>query len=218
MIKELVVSLFDKNLDWLKEINSDVKITIYRKGELSSHPDEIIVEPNLGRDVHTFFHHIVKNYDTLSDYTFFSQDYPFDHIENYINIINGDKETWDNNTSQYFQGYWGYHWNSIGTMWLLHPSEQFNGYVLKANPDGSPHHHHYLPIVEIWNDLFDAEHPNVFEFTPGGHFSISKEQILTRSLDFYKKIIILLETQEFAPWVIERLEPYIFNPHIKTKL
>ena len=30
MIKELVVSLFDKNLDWLKEINSDVKITIYR--------------------------------------------------------------------------------------------------------------------------------------------------------------------------------------------
>jgi hypothetical protein len=90
--------------------------------------------------------------------------------------------------------------------------------IAKANPDGSPHHHHYLPIVEIWNDLFDDEHPNIFEFTPGGHFSISKEQVLTRSLDFYKKIIILLETQEFAPWVIERLEPYIFNPHIKTKL
>ena len=218
MIKELVVSLFDKNLDWLKEINSDVKITIYRKGELSTHPNEIVIEPNLGRDVHTFFYHIVKNYSSLANYTFFSQDYPFDHIENYINIINGDKETWDNNTSQYFQDYWGYHWNSIGTMWLLHPSEQFNGYVLKANPDGSPHHHHYLPIVEIWNELFDAEHPNVFEFTPGGHFSISKEQILTRSLEFYEKIIILLETQEFAPWVIERLEPYIFNPHIKTKL
>jgi hypothetical protein len=42
----------------------------------------------------------------------------------------------------------------------------------------------------------------------------NKEQILHRSLEFYKKVLILLENNELSPWVIERLEPYIFNKHI----
>lgn len=215
MIKELVISLFNKDLDWIKNIDKNVKISIYRKGNITSHINEIYLPYNVGRDVHTFFYHIVNRYHTLADYTFFSQDYPFDHIENYIEIINGDKSNWDTYSSYKKEGYWGYHWNNIGTMWTLEDSIEPGSKVLKCDKFGKPHHREEdLPIEYIWNLLFTSECPNQLEFTPGGHFSVSKEQVLTKSLEFYKKILILLENNNLSPWVIERLEPYIFNKQI----
>jgi hypothetical protein len=213
-MKELVLSLFDKDLEWIKSIDRNTKITIYRKGNITSHENEIYLTNNVGRDVHTFFYHIVNRYDTLSDYTFFSQDYPFDHIENYIQIINGDTLDWNVNSSYRKDEYWGYHWNNIGTMWRMDDSIEWGNKVLKCDKVGKPHHGEDLPIEPIWDELFSSKCPDILEFTPGGHFSISKEQILHRSLEFYKKVLILLENNELSPWVIERLEPYIFNKHI----
>ena len=212
--KEVVISLFDKDIEWIENLNKDIKISIYRKGDATSHPNEIYLSNNVGRDVHTFFYHIVNRYDTLADYTFFSQDYPFDHIENYIDIINGTRFEWDMYSSYRKDGYWGYHWNNIGTMWAMDDSIEWGCKVLKSDKVGRPHHPTPLPIELIWNKLFSSECPNILEFTPGGHFSISKEQILCKDLEFYKEILILLENNESAPWVIERLEPYIFNKHI----
>jgi hypothetical protein len=215
MTKEIVVSLYDKNLDWIKDLNSDIKTTIYKKGNKISHPNEIYLPNNVGRDVHTFFYHITKNYHNLSDYTFFSQDYPFDHIENYIELINGDEEIWDKYSNHHFQEYWGYHWNNIGTMWALLDSEQFGGKVLKCNSYGHPHDNN-LDVDNAWNMFFSSPIPDHYEFTPGGHFSISKNQIYIRSLDFYKKVLLFLEEKDKAPWEIERLEPYIFNKDIQS--
>jgi hypothetical protein len=217
MKKELIISLYDKPLDWIKDIDNDVKITIYRKGDITSHPNEIYLENNVGRDVHTFFYHIVNNYHNLADYTFFSQDYPFDHIESYTEIINGNEEVWNKWSSHHFEGYWGYHWNNIGTMWGLYDSKQFGGKILWCYPNGYPHHTG-LPLEHIWNQIFDIPILDEIEFTPGGHFSISKEQILLKDLEYYKKILILLETEEYAPWAIERFEPYIFHSATKIKL
>jgi hypothetical protein len=212
--KEVVISLFDKNLEWINNLDRDIKVTIYRKGDATSHKDEIYLHNNVGRDVHTFFYHIVNNYNNLADYTFFSQDYPFDHIENYIEIINGNQQQWDMYSSYRKDGYWAYHWNSIGTMWSMDDSIESGCKVLNSDKFGKPHHPIPLPMEPIWNIIFTSKCPEQFEFTPGGHFSISKQQILTKDLDFYKKILILLESNELSPWVIERLEPYIFNKYI----
>jgi hypothetical protein len=99
-------------------------------------------------------------------------------------------------------------------MWSMYDSIEPRSKVLKCDVFGNPHHPTSLPIKTIWDELFTTECPQILEFTPGGHFSISKEQILYKSLDFYKKVLILLENNELSPWVIERLEPYIFNKHI----
>jgi hypothetical protein len=50
---------------------------------------------------------------------------------------------------------------------------------------------------------------------PGGHFGITKEHAQLRSKEFYKKVCDLLIDDVNAPWMIERLECYIFNPKIK---
>lgn len=222
MKKELVISLYNRDISWIENINPDVSVKIYRKGDLINHPNEILITPNVGRDVHTFFYHIVKQYKKLADYTFFSQDYPFDHIENYIDIINGDENLWNQTSSHHFEEYWGYHWNTIrthgpngGVMWNLEDSNQFGGKVLKCDKNGSGLSVTPLRLDEIWKMFFKCDSPDIFEFTPGAHFSISKKQIHNRPLTFYKKVLSFLETVEEAPWMIERLEPYIFNSTIK---
>jgi hypothetical protein len=212
--KEVVIAFYDRDIEWVNKLDDNVKVSVYRKGNQRTYKGEIVIDKHIGRDVHTFFYHIVNRYYTLSDYTFFAQDYPFDHIENYIDIINGTQLEWDMYSSYRKDGYWGYHWNSIGTMWSMDDSVELGSKVLKCDKFGKPHHPTPLPIELIWNSLFSSECPEVLEFTPGAHFSISKEQVLTRSLEFYKEILILLENNEFAPWVIERLEPYIFNKYI----
>jgi len=50
---------------------------------------------------------------------------------------------------------------------------------------------------------------------PGGHFGITKEHAQLRSKEFYKHVADFLFEEPVAPWIIERLECYIFNPNIK---
>ena len=60
MQKELVISVFIRDTSWVNQINKDVSIKKYRKGKNLNLDDEIYIENNVGRDVHTFFYHILK--------------------------------------------------------------------------------------------------------------------------------------------------------------
>jgi hypothetical protein len=224
MKKELVIAAYDKDLDWVSDLNEDVKVTTYRKGDvLPLLENETLIEPNVGRCVHTFFNHIYTNYDKLSDYTFFCQDFPFDHWGNMVEIINGDMSTLHETSELPIEGYYGYHNNTFGTAWTLHgmsPTKQHgNGSVLTCLSNGHPQDRNpKINVDKYWNFLFNEPVPPSYEFMPGGHFGITKEHIQLRSKEFYKKIIDLLVEDDTAPWMIERLECYIFNPSFKTKL
>lgn len=220
MTKEVVIAAYDKPLNWLNDF-WETKITIYRKGGYpKSNFDEIVFEPNIGRCVHSFFNHIYTNYDNLSDYTFFAQDYPFDHWENIIEVVNGDMNKLNEKASLIIGGYYGFHNNTIGTAWNMPPSIQFgNGNALVCLSNGHPQD--LNPLINVdkyWNILFEGPPPFVYEFIPGGHFGITKEHVRLRSKELYKKITELLLEDPTAPWMIERLECYIFNPKYTTKL
>jgi hypothetical protein len=191
--KEVVISAYDKDYNWISQLNSDVKVTVYKKG-FKPLSNEILIEPNVGRDVHTFFYHLVYNYDTLSDYTFFAQDYPFDHVENYISLINGDKQLWFEHAKQSVEGCWCF-------------NTQYE--VLTCDTNGVPHHPG-LDIKSLWNKIFVNPCPDTLYFAPAGHFCVSKEQVHKIAIEHYKNILNILETDPESPWIIERLEPYIF--------
>jgi hypothetical protein len=117
-----------------------------------------------------------------------------------------------------FGGYYGFHNNQFGSAWTLKPSTQFtNGNVLTCTKSGSPQHtYENLNLDTYWVKFFTTPIPSEYEFMPGGHFVITKEQIKLRQKNFYQKILTFLETENLAPWVIERFECYIFNPNFKT--
>lgn len=192
-MKELVIAAYDRDYSWVKALNSDIKVTVYRKGLSELLEGEILIEPNLGRDVHTFFNHLYIRYDTLADVTFFSQDFPFDHVANYVELINGTKELWDVDAKQFTDGCWFF-------------CTQYG--VLTCDKSGAPHHPG-LDLPAMWSTLFDTDCPDIISFTPTGHFAITKDHARKIPKEFYKHILNILETQETSPWEIERLEPYI---------
>jgi hypothetical protein len=218
MVKELVIAAYDKDLSWLNKLDKNIIKTIYRKGDKKSYENEILITQNMGRCVHSFFNHIYINYDNLSDYIFFVQDYPFDHWENIVDILNNN--LWEENYKLKIGGYYGFHFNTVGTMWKLNPSKHFeNGNIISCHSNGYPQDHNSnINVDKYWDILFNEKKPNMYEFIPGGHFGISKEHIKLRSKSFYKKIVDLLLEDITAPWMIERLECYIFDPkHYNTK-
>ena len=220
MTKEIVVAAYDRDLSWMDKFNHDVKKTIYRKGKKSDNENEIFIEPNRGRDVHTFFNHIYINYDNLSDYTFFVQDNPFDHWEGVIDVVNGDMDNLDEFVSLKIGGYYGFHYNTAGNAWNMWDSQHFGGgKIIACFGNGMPQDHNSnINVDDTWDILFDMNHPPIYEFIPGGHFGLTKEHAKIRSKNFYKSVCDLLLNDEYAPWSIERLECYIFEPRLKSKI
>lgn len=222
-MKEIVIAAYDRNLDWVHKIYGDIKSTIYRKGNNKHHQIfgrgiEIQINPNIGRDVHTFFFHLHERYDTLSEYTIFSQDDPFDHWGNIIDITNGSHNDFSKFcTLDINNGYFGFHNNKIGTMWSMQRSNIGIGNVLYCHKNGAPHDTNlHIDLDQYWKSIFIGKSPGTYEFIPGGHFILTKSHAQLRSRNFYKNICQLLMTDNMSPWAIERLECYIFNPKFKS--
>lgn len=225
-MKELVVAAYDKDLSWLDQLYRDVDVTVYRKGDSHCHDDEIVLEDNVGRDVHTFFQHIESKYDNLSDITFFSQDYPFDHWENIVEVVNGgEQKCFEKSALNIDNGYFGFHYNTINTMWPLYQSLDHAGHskdlenIISCDKLGNPQHINFFEgdtLDTYWSLFFDCPPPLFYEFMPGGHFAIKKSHALKRSKELYGKVVEFLSLNEKAPWVIERFECYLFNPKYPT--
>ena len=195
MIKELVIAVYNKDYSWVNKLDPKVKITPYRKGNNVLLPGEIYMPVNVGKGDHTIFHHLYTNYDNLADITFFSQDYPFDHVRNYVDIINGDETLWEDKGHQQKPGCWFF-------------CTQYA--VINCNRRGAPHSPR-LNMLKMWEQLFDTPCPQTFHFTPTMHFAISKEYAHTLPRSRYKQIMDILATEPDSPWEIERLAPYIFS-------
>jgi hypothetical protein len=217
MTKELVISAYQRDYSWIGYLNPEIKVTIYRKGENKNSDREIFIEKNIGQDVHTFFYHLAKNYYNLSDYTLVSQDFPFDHVGNYIEIINASPAYWDAICKLKIEEYWAFSTATALNWQHPMPKEAYTGKTLICKEDGSPHHRPpELNIKTLWPQIFQSDCPESFEFVPSGHFCISKNQVHKKTIDFYQNIVTILESdRKFTPYEIERLESYIFNPEIK---
>ena len=71
---EVVVAHYDEATDWLDTLPRHVTTTIYHKGSEAKRPKGPSVPlKNVGRESHTYLSHIVSRYDTLADWTVFTQ-------------------------------------------------------------------------------------------------------------------------------------------------
>lgn len=85
MQTDIVIAHYKEDLFWIQNLDNQLfKPVIYSKG-----PDVKGIQLlNIGRESHTYCHHIINNWDKLSDFTIFCQGNPFDHCANFLNMIN----------------------------------------------------------------------------------------------------------------------------------
>jgi hypothetical protein len=185
--REFVIAKYHRPTEWTKLLNG--KVTIYNKSKDTLQPNEIYLQNNVGRCIHTYVTHILNNYDNLADETFFSQDSPFEHVSDYINVVNNMN-------------------NVDGFVCLTSYIQQESNMIV--GPNGGID----LQIPDFWNFLFISPCQNVCNFCIATHFAVDKNTILMRTKNFYQKILYILETRYESPWEMERILPYWFNSQI----
>lgn len=87
-----IVSRYNEDVEWTKYLQGNV--IIYNKGKndlfLPYKHINIINLQNIGREGHTYLHHIITNYSNLSSYTYFLQGNPFEHCNDLLELMTLD--------------------------------------------------------------------------------------------------------------------------------
>lgn len=196
---ELVISKYNEDTTWIKDVNSNIKITIYDKsidplvGSISL--------PNVGREINTYFTHIVNNFEDLSDVIFFCQGNPFQHISYFIELINN----LDNNNYK----------PTLIVEECLFYNTCYGNKLITTDNYGKPHDFRGINVSNTWNVLFETTQPNIIEFSPGCQFKITKNQIINRGKDFFIKCLNTTNNNEFSAWEFERVMRYVIDPKFK---
>jgi Protein of unknown function (DUF3431) len=180
---EIVAAHYREDLSWLKPVASIV--TVYSKGNLETYRNDFprySLLPNIGRESHTYLHHIVYNYDTLADITLFTQGQIADHLGADADITDivslcstfpHDVIAFNKHGLKYFND-----WLSLPHVgkWK---EEMISGALRPA---------HKTP-GEFWEWLFGTEHPTAIAICWGAIFAVRREAIHRRPREFYIRIL-----------------------------
>lgn len=195
MIKRLNVSHYKENLDWTNRINQDSIQTYkiyhkYHNKNLDTYLDMFIEDDkniflaNIGREAHTYLMHIVQNYNQLYDIEIFCQGNPFDHCPNFLNEI---YKIEDNINFEQFGNL-----ESLVDLEKIKKSvAEFNFKYLNNLFEKDPKwtRANFFHIDSIHLDLFGEEMPSFSIMKPYAQFAVSKDCILSHSLDTYKRLL-----------------------------
>jgi hypothetical protein len=171
---ELVVARYQEDLAWLKRVPRDFRVTIYDKNE-GEHWEGSIPLPNLGREAHTYLHHIIKRYESLADLTVFCQGKPFDHAYDFRHQLIALAK--DPGAVTDFR-------------WMGHimDTDDNRGRRLfvpwSKNEDGRE-----LDIAGAYRALFAEDGPETFTFYLGAQFAVTGDLIRRRPRSFYEQAL-----------------------------
>lgn len=190
----LVVARYTEPLDWLPDIRCSV--TVYNKdSDMPSGVERVVIPlPNLGRESHTYLHHIVHNYNCLDDHTVFAQGRPFDHCRFFVNQVN---------------------------QFAAAPQPGFHDFADRVLDDYSTcaacKHHSWIPMAQTYEALFGQPAPDTAVcFGAGAQFAVSRDLIRAHPVEFYERALAIssLDTPEHpthAAHAFERLWRVIFE-------
>jgi len=195
-ILEFVIAKYKEDASWVTILEPH-KITIYDKSNGTI--------PNIGRETHTYLHHIVNNYDNLADVTVFLQGNPFDHTT--LSVSQAHSSISIDELSERIKNY---------------PFEKTEPFFTEFR-----YVEYKQGAHEFYKIMFGHER-NPIVFNSGAQWIVQKKDILGRPLEFYKKLYeisinftitsALVETSKMYHivngWVFERLWGYIFDPSI----
>lgn len=196
---ELVIARYREDLSWLRELG--LPATVYNKGP-ALEPDSLLPDappsstrviplPNIGREAHTFFTHIINEYEALPEWTVFMQGDPFAHLappqeprlspaalrQKLIDLV------------ALGQPFAGLAWFRLRCDGLGRPHDL-------ADPAKEGRWKGWgkdIPVAQVFEALFDAPAPQQFiARAPTGNMLVQRQRILARPLEFYRRALELV--------------------------
>ncbi|XP_038053552.1 uncharacterized protein LOC119726001 [Patiria miniata] len=179
---EIVISQYNENLNWMKPTADHSHV--YHKGKDKGPPFDVYKWeklPNVGREAHTYLHHIVHNYDKLANITVFLQgtgpgrEHSQSCFPTAIEFVQqAKKHKYCKITQRYKNGNWG-RIRHFGK-WL---KSLQNGQMRRAN----------LTLGEFYTALFGTKPPDLVPVCFTGCISASRENLRRFPVSFYEKAI-----------------------------
>ena len=196
---ELVVARYTESLNWLRRVPRTFRVTVYDKS--GAPEDNAIPLPNIGREAHTYLHHIVQRYEDLAPLTVFCQGKPFDHAYDFHKTLRGLAE--GTITVEAFT-------------WLGHfaDTDSADGVLFKnwsKNETGEG-----LDLSGFHRALLGNDGPAEYPFFGGAQFVVTRERIRQRPQSFYEKALELSVEFPQAAHCYERLWDRIFSAENET--
>ncbi len=192
---ELVVAHYHESLNWLRRVPPGIKKTIYSKADTPLSIPHLPL-PNVGREAHTYLHHLVTRYDSLADFTVFCQGKPFDHAYDFHHSLRafaaGDLP-------------------DTPFQWLGHiiDSDTPDGQLFREwskNDTGEG-----LDLAGFHRQLFGTDGPQDYPFYLGAQFVVSRDLALRQPLTFYRKALEISLDCPNAAHCYERMWDRVFG-------
>ena len=153
MTIDIIVSRYKEDILWTKTLLPGKRVLVYNKGQ-----GTLNLLPNVGREAHTYLHHILSEYRILPDWTIFTQGDPNAHLPRttFQTVANAFPDT-RLRSSLLLEG---------GPIFFVdepvRPIEQL-----------AEGHHWERAFGEIWRELFTSNPPEDIVFAPAAIFAIS---------------------------------------------
>ncbi|GAB4014794.1 DUF3431 domain-containing protein [Spirosoma koreense] len=195
---ELVVAHYTENLNWLRNLPTGLRITVYDKSPNGLPGREAIPLPNIGREAHTYLHHLVSHYDSLADWTIFCQGKPFDHAYDFKKTLR-----------EFAAGHFPENQKFI---WLGHliDTDDDQGHRLfkpwSKNEDGRG-----LDLRGFHQALFDSDGPSQYTFVLGAQFAVHRDLIHQNPVSFYERALAVSISFPDAAHCFERSWDRVFG-------
>ncbi len=204
----LVVARYQERLEWLRRVPATMSVYVYDKDDRPE-PREPVALPrtpkvaerltNLGREAHTYLHHILRRWDSLEDVTVFAQGHPFDHASDFHAVLKGLAAAPEALPES------GFRW-----LGFIIDSDDPRGRRLfvpwSKNEDGRE-----LRTDLFYDALFGAPAPEWLHFYPGGQFVATRAAIHARPRAFYERAFMLAATFPDGAHCFERLWDRVFR-------
>jgi hypothetical protein len=183
----IVIARYNEDLSWAKNMPvENTQIFIYNKGgkiyDNFSNNTTVIDLENIGREAHTYLHHIIENYDSLPEKIIFTQARPDDHVS--LNFKSEFLEFL--NTGEKFR----YFSSNTLKMKILEDGVEESG-----NLNGSYwKNKHSLSscCVTIPINIIPNLENKKWIFGTGAIFGVSRELVLKNAKEFYQRCLDIL--------------------------
>lgn len=201
----LVVARYREDVGWLRNVPKSLEIALYDKGEepvpvgaFASARHERL--ENVGREAHTYLHHILSRWDDLDELTVFVQGRPFDHCSDLHPILRALVASPEGVVPES-----GFRW-----LGFLIDTDDPRGRRLYVPWSKNPERKE-LAVDEFWAALFATEVPEWFRFYGGGQFIVRRDLILQRGRAFWERAMAIAVDFPDAAHCFERTWDHVFS-------